>query len=825
MYTEDSRLMADIFRWNGGTGGWGLKGPSCIWPFCPPGGGGDSGGGGSGGSPNDPNTPGSPEKPSDPDEDDDDDDKSSTQEKSQESKTKHSSTASSSPCSAITASDCSVLCSTPTGASTVSCSTTCMSAHKGCSATGTTITSSASGAACTKPGGWGSVVNGDDFSDYQPLGTAGIAAPGGTTVGPPGATATGSGVSTGGSLKTTGESHNSIASTSGRSSSDKAGSTPAKTTPVPTCVADGAPWYSPTSWCDCGASATYPTLSASAGAKSANCAYTSLPASQLTPHSTSAAPTNVPGIGGVPGCAAVVSVPGTSAYCNCGGTPAPTLKPTASDLMNCDYTIQPTSSYNPAINPPAKATAESAPSETSQCNVHLWQGLGQEFTDPEVVIDVNITDASGTVIGFNHSELDWGQGFGTDSELSDVLIVTPRTGLNEKRRLRRGSLDRRAVVPPPSTRPLYEHGPVDFALGSLTWDTSSPKCTVGGWDNGDANDFFGTLIFGDDFIPNRQMDCKFPCVLPSSKRSLGEMPDSFLEVDQAFRRDVDNIVARSPTSTIDGDPSPVDEELHLLLPRAHGAAWVKYAPSGARYYQAWKDKTGPDAVYQCNFDDDFDVDLPVKFVPPASGIRESLQSEGYSIGREYYAIKAVGPKNAADGPYADFTNTISASQGVFLANANNRGALPSDPTDPQYNPKFPDGRAPVPWQFSSVAWWMWTKTVLQANPEWQKDPSQADYSGLKSFWRRELDNPDTNEILNEAFVGKDPYKIQTWTPEDTGQDTNPFWALLGSPNGNGMQYILTDNKVVLKGKGIKSISAVVVTSSDAGYYSMWATYG
>ena len=35
--------------WNGGIGGFGLKGPSCIWPFCPPGGGG--GGGGSGTKP------------------------------------------------------------------------------------------------------------------------------------------------------------------------------------------------------------------------------------------------------------------------------------------------------------------------------------------------------------------------------------------------------------------------------------------------------------------------------------------------------------------------------------------------------------------------------------------------------------------------------------------------------------------------------------------------------------------------------------------------------------------------------------------------------
>ncbi|KAL8978798.1 MAG: hypothetical protein Q9205_005708 [Flavoplaca limonia] len=42
--------------WNGGLGGFGLSGPSCIWPFCPPGGGGNVGGG-----------PGGPHQNDDPD--------------------------------------------------------------------------------------------------------------------------------------------------------------------------------------------------------------------------------------------------------------------------------------------------------------------------------------------------------------------------------------------------------------------------------------------------------------------------------------------------------------------------------------------------------------------------------------------------------------------------------------------------------------------------------------------------------------------------------------------------------------------------------------
>lgn len=128
--------------WYGGTGGFGLTGPSCLWPFCPPGGGGDSGGSGSGKDPKDPDTPGSSEEPSDPDEEDD-------------NKSTKTTTTESTCTRTSTVSDCSDLCSTPTGASTLSCSKTCYSTQKGCSVTGTTTTSTvsatATGSQCVGP--------------------------------------------------------------------------------------------------------------------------------------------------------------------------------------------------------------------------------------------------------------------------------------------------------------------------------------------------------------------------------------------------------------------------------------------------------------------------------------------------------------------------------------------------------------------------------------------------------------------------------------------------------------------------------------------------
>jgi len=488
--------LTSLNRWNGGTGGLGFHGPLCIWPFCPPRGGGDVRGAGSGTNPNDPNSPGSPEKSSDPDNDNNHSSGSSKPSSTEKSRSTSSmkSSSSSSSCGARTiASDCSVLCSTPTGVSTQTCSTTCYSTVTGCSATGTTVTSTTSGAACRRLTGWSKVTDGEDASIHEPLGTVGIAHPGGSTLP---AKTTGSVLNRGSTTAPT-----RATSTSSKVPSTLSSSRTSSTTFAPRCMADGNPRYSPASWCDCGPSSTYPALSAKSGATSANCAYSTLPASTIKPTGTRPARTDIPGQDGVPGCAAVVSASGTSAYCNCGGTRAPILSPTSTGVLNCRYTIQPTSSYNPAVTPPTSGPPPPPPPHAAgKCNVHVWQGLGPQPTDPDVVIYVKITDASGAVVGSGSDKLKWAQTLSVRSKLGDELKVTPQTGVKSKRGSVKGSLEKRLGVPQ-VIRPLFEKGPVGFAVGAQSWDTTSSQCSVGAWDNGNANDFFGALIFGDDPFP------------------------------------------------------------------------------------------------------------------------------------------------------------------------------------------------------------------------------------------------------------------------------------------------------------------------------------
>ena len=175
----------------------------------------------------------------------------------------------------------------------------------------------------------------------------------------------------------------SITSTPGVGSGSSGAHRPSSTTVVASmpnlsCMYDGAPWYSPTSWCDC-PSATFaalPVASSVTGdqSRSAMCAYTSLdPAKTIKPVQTSAAPTNIPGMGGVPGCRGVIFSPDSACpyaangYCDCGGVQVPSLS--NDTIINCDYKLQPTARDCPVVTSFSMSIAASSASAASVASV------------------------------------------------------------------------------------------------------------------------------------------------------------------------------------------------------------------------------------------------------------------------------------------------------------------------------------------------------------------------------------------------------------------------------------------------------------------------
>ena len=150
--------------------------------------------------------------------------------------------------------------------------------------------------------------------------------------------------------------------------------------PKTTGMLDGAPWLDPTSFCDFG-TATYPTVSVASTItdSAALCAYKSLnPSDQITPKTTSAIPTDIPGVGGLPGCAAVVWGPdhqdcpyGTDGWCNCDGTLVPPLPATKTGIINCAITKQPTANNCPVNTAYSVSLAAAASSSAAAAEATL----------------------------------------------------------------------------------------------------------------------------------------------------------------------------------------------------------------------------------------------------------------------------------------------------------------------------------------------------------------------------------------------------------------------------------------------------------------------
>ena len=190
----------------------------------------------------------------------------------------------------------------------------------------------------------------------------------------------------------------------------------ASTASVPSlsCSIDGAPWYSPDKWCSCSGK-KYATIATATSAPAlyrredfnqAECAYSILPTSTINPISVSSAPTNVPGMNGLSGCAAVAAgdeqgCPGVD-YCNCNNVYVGFLAATVNGSVssNCDYSIQPTANdcpVNTAALASASATAGDPGSPPSAPNPSPPPSTGCNFPCCTQVSDCTGTCAKGWV--------------------------------------------------------------------------------------------------------------------------------------------------------------------------------------------------------------------------------------------------------------------------------------------------------------------------------------------------------------------------------------------------------------------------------------------
>nr|AHG26157.1 hypothetical protein SLF14_123 [Shiraia sp. slf14] len=245
----------------------------------------------------------------------------------------------------------------------------------------------------------------------------------------------------------------------------------------------------------------------------------------------------------------------------------------------------------------------------------------------------------------------------------------------------------------------------------------------------------------------------------------------------------------------------------------HGASWKKYAPKGKKYYKILQDQPMEDTVKakMCELDEYFKVTKGDVLVP---GLKKPiLEKINIVPTKSYFPIHAIGPvegksKAGEQKEISDFMLSISPEQGVIFANAVENGEIKVNGVITQRG---------IPYQLSTVVWWMWKHIVMQGQSPDTKE-EETDFSNVKYFFHYDITNGETSDILKEAIGnGREPV---SFTPQDDSDD-NAFWPLLGSPNGNSMAWFFIDNKKSLKGKTIEKITAWFDHRKN---YQLWATF-
>jgi hypothetical protein len=170
--------------------------------------------------------------------------------------------------------------------------------------------------------------------------------------------------------------------------------------------------------------------------------------------------------------------------------------------MNCDYTILPTKGYNPAMSKTrtTTTTASSLSSASAGCMAHVEQGLGDQSKGSAMYLDVNVTDAHGTLLGVKLAAVNWSGTMQVEHgvQFPYALVVTPQLAA-------KNSLTCQEAV--------CEQGVLDFSYHSQKWSSNSSQCSVGSWADatGSPADLLTNHLLGNDFDRIRLMDCEFDC--------------------------------------------------------------------------------------------------------------------------------------------------------------------------------------------------------------------------------------------------------------------------------------------------------------------------
>ncbi|MCJ1434904.1 hypothetical protein MMC27_004274 [Xylographa pallens] len=225
-------------------------------------------------------------------------------------------------------------------------------------------------------------------------------------------------------------------------------------------------------------------------------------------------------------------------------------------------------------------------------------------------------------------------------------------------------------------------------------------------------------------------------------------------------------------------------------------------PSGsARMHQTW----------------DFRASSPM--TPPSAQIIGPLQRLHLPVGPDYTRIDALTPKGMMTPTVSRYHSLFNVANGVIIAEDMFRDESRANNVADQTT------IGKEHWSQITVECWRLICDSTAGPSNHPHAPTQNPFANLRYIFMVMITDDKTEAVINERLMVHQPSLNGPPTKFLPNSDT--FNALLGSPNGQGVAYMLTQNKNAFQRKTIKSVTLQSITPNHVPepWWHLWWEIG
>ncbi|MCJ1381069.1 hypothetical protein MMC17_004178 [Xylographa soralifera] len=184
--------------------------------------------------------------------------------------------------------------------------------------------------------------------------------------------------------------------------------------------------------------------------------------------------------------------------------------------------------------------------------------------------------------------------------------------------------------------------------------------------------------------------------------------------------------------------------------------------------------------------------------PPSPQIINPLQSLWLPVGLDYTRVDALTPKGIMAPTVSRFHSLFNVENGVIIAEDMFRDEERADEVADQTTV------GKEHWSQVTVECWRLLCNSRAAPSNHPHAPTSNLFANLRYIFMVLIFSEKTEAVINERLMVHQPGS--NGPPVQFLPNSNAFYVLLGSPNGQGIAYMLAQNKNAFQYKTIKSVT-------------------